>query len=311
MTSFQDLADFWPTQCDSVGDYLRRCGIGESRARLYERYFGFSEIRVADGISPADQLVSAARNLSHLDDRRRHIRYILQARTLPVGAPYPSSTVHQVRAALGLEHAQAFCVTQHACASGLLAVELAGRLLAGAGDPEALALVVTGEKAIGVETRVIPETGVMGECTAAILVGLGGRHDRVLSYATATQGDFEDGAAMTDEQRARFQDVYPQVLADVIASAVQRAGSQIDDIDLILPHNVNRMSWLPVLRRLGLRGSERLFLRNLPLIGHCFGADPFINYLTARNEGRLRRGRRYVLTSVGLGATFSAMVVEH
>ncbi|MFI0975847.1 ketoacyl-ACP synthase III family protein [Streptomyces sp. NPDC021093] len=292
-------------------EFLQRDQVPDAQIAVYERYFGFSEVRVDEEPDPAFQLLRAAERLDGLAGHEHRVRYVLQARTMPVADPYPTSTVHEVRDALGLRGAQAFCVTQHACASGLLAVELAGRLLAADGDREALALVLTGEKVFTASARVIPGTGVMGECAAAVLVGADGPRDRLLGYATQTRGEFEDGMSMADDTAEEFRKVYPEALADVVRAAVERAGVAMDDIALVLPHNVNRMSWLPVFRNLGIRGAGRLFTDNLSEIGHCFGADAFLNYLTAREKGRLQPGQRYVMTSVGLGATFSAMVFEH
>ncbi|MEU8890058.1 3-oxoacyl-[acyl-carrier-protein] synthase III C-terminal domain-containing protein [Streptomyces sp. NPDC048442] len=292
-------------------EFLQKDQVPDAHIAVYERYFGFSEVRIDEEPGPARQLLRAAERLDGLAGQEHRVRYVLQARTMPVADPYPASTVHEVRDALGLRGAQAFCVTQHACASALLAVELAGRLLAADGDREALALVLTGEKVFTASARVIPDTGVMGECTAAVLVGADGPRDRLLGYATQIRGEFEGGMSMTADAAEEFRKVYPEALAEVVRAAVESAGLTMDDIDLVLPHNVNRMSWLPVFRNLGIRGTKKLFTDNLPEIGHCFGADAFLNYLTAREKGRLRLGQRYVMTSVGLGATFSAMVFEH
>jgi len=77
-----------------------------------------------------------------------------------------------------------------------------------------------------------------------------------------------------------------------------------------LPHNVNTVSWIRLSRALGLP-VDRVLLDNVPISGHGFCADAFINYVTAVNLGRLRPGDRYLIAAVGSGATFSAMVVEH
>jgi len=199
-------------------------------------------------------------------------------------------------------------LTQHACASGLLAVDLAGRLLAADGHPDGLALVLAGEKSFTDAARVIVDTGIMGEAVVAVLVGLDGDQDHVLGYATKTMGEFAAGAFLPPEVNELFHDIYADTLAEVIAAAVECADLVLDDIALILPHNVNRMSWLKVLRKLGIRGTDRIFLDNLPVTGHCFGADPFINLVTASELGRLQPGDHYLMTAVGLGATFSAMV---
>ncbi|CAO0830792.1 3-oxoacyl-ACP synthase OS=Streptomyces microflavus OX=1919 GN=HUT09_15140 PE=4 SV=1 [Streptomyces microflavus] len=44
---------------------------------------------------------------------------------------------------------------------------------------------------------------------------------------------------------------------------------------------------------------------------HTYASDVFVNYTTLRDEGRLVDGAHYLLVSVGLGATFGAMVITH
>ena len=96
----------------------------------------------------------------------------------------------------------------------------------------------------------------------------------------------------------------------VLHAAAGKAGLTLSDISLILPHNVNVASW----RRLGRATGfppDRILLDNVPVTGHAFGADAFINYQTALQRGLLRRGEAYLLAAAGLGATYSAMVFEH
>jgi 3-oxoacyl-[acyl-carrier-protein] synthase-3 len=56
---------------------------------------------------------------------------------------------------------------------------------------------------------------------------------------------------------------------------------------------------------------DRIFLGNVPITGHCFCADPFLNYRTVADLGLLNPGDRYLMVTVGLGSTFSAMVFQH
>ena len=93
-------------------------------------------------------------------------------------------------------------------------------------------------------------------------------------------------------------------------AAVARAGLELDDIDLILPHNVNTVSWKRLCQAMGVPVA-RVLLDNVPVTGHSFCADAFINYRTAAERGRLHPGRKYLIAAVGSGATFSAMVFEH
>ncbi len=310
MTSLVGVSSYLPDARTAVGTYLRRYGLTDKEIRVYERYYGFAEIRVDPGVGIAEQLVAAGRALKELHGNEHRVRYVLQARTMPVATPYPLNPLHAARDELGLSHAATFTVNQQACASGLLSVHLAGRMLAADGDPDALALVFVGEKTFTTNAQVLPVTAVMGEGVAAVLVSAHGERDKVLGYAARTHGQFYRGARMTHEDNTIFTENYSKTLAEVITAALDAAGLTKDDIDLILPHHVNRLSWLKVMKTLGIRLHERLFLDNQAGLGHCFGADAFINYQAARAGGRLKPGDRYLMTSVGLGATFSAMVCQ-
>jgi 3-oxoacyl-[acyl-carrier-protein] synthase III len=311
MTYLEAVATYLPPESVPIDKALAGLDISESQIRLFQRFYGFSRIRREPTARLADQMLSTAAGLAALRGREKDVRYVVQALTLPVSAPYPSNPVHDVRRALGLEHAVTFCLTQHACATGLLAVDVCGKLLAADGDPNALALIFTGEKAYtAYSQQFIIDTAVMGEGMAAILVRQGGDRDEVISYVTRTHGQFNQAPWLTHEQAREFDQLYPEALAEVMLAAVEQADLTLDDITFVLPHHVNHNSWKRLSKRIGFP-MNRIFLENLPEVGHCFCADPFINYRTVSETGRLRRGDYYMMVSVGLGATFSAMVFRH
>ncbi|WFE28740.1 3-oxoacyl-[acyl-carrier-protein] synthase III C-terminal domain-containing protein [Solwaraspora sp. WMMD791] len=311
MTSIEAVHTFLPPDRVSAGECLAAYGFSPAEIRLHERFYGFREVRIDRTGSLADLLVGGAVGMTALRGREHLVRYVLHARTMPVVAPYPINPLREAACRLGLAHAATFTVSQHACASGLLAVDIAGRLLADDPDPAALALVLTGEKVFTASAQVISGTGVMGEGCTGVLISAGGERDQVLSYVAATYGRFSAGPWMSEEDAAAFREEYPTMLADVVRTAVKESGTDLDEIVAILPHNVNRVSWLRVLRLLNIRSAERLILANLPRTGHCFAADSFAAYQLAREQGRLRPGDPYLMTSVGLGATVAAMVLVH
>jgi len=235
----------------------------------------------------------------------------VHARSFPVVVPYPIDPVGELCREFGLRHANVLAIGQHACASGLLAIDAAGRLLAADddADPDALALVLTGEKAFTGDARMVPETTFFGEGAAACLVAASGTRDRLLSYAVDLRGEFDEESP---EVAMAFQQVYSDALAEAITVAVDRAGLRTAEISLILPHNVNAVAWQRVGRRLGFP-LDRVVLDNVATHGHMFCADTFVNYRTAMRRELLRPGDRYVMAAAGagLGATFSAMVFEH
>lgn len=309
MTALEEVSAHLPAERAPVAQILTELDHSPAQIGLYRRYYGFAEVRRDSRATVGDLLLAAARKLEHLRGREEQVRYLAYAPTIQLAAPYPSDVLGQVRDALGLTHAAAFSLTQHACASALLAVDACGKLLAADGDSNALALVLAGEKTFTRVTRLMPNSAVMGEATAAVLVRPGGDRDRVLGYATQTYSEFHVGPFEPPDLAARFDELYPTALADVIEAALDVSGLTAADLVLVLPHNVNKMSWYRVARMIGLP-VERILLDNVAVLGHCFGADPFINYRTAQELGRLDPGDHYLMTSVGLGATFSAMVLR-
>ncbi|HEY2550151.1 MAG TPA: 3-oxoacyl-[acyl-carrier-protein] synthase III C-terminal domain-containing protein [Streptosporangiaceae bacterium] len=317
MTALEAVSVYLPPVRIPIESLAGSLGLTEMQVKLFRRFHGLREVsREPDG-SLSDLLMRAAAGLDALRGREHLVRYVLHARAMPVVAPYPVNPLHQVCRALGLGHALAFTVTHQSCASGLLAIDMAGRLLAAdsadaaglASQEQPLALILAGEKAFTPAAQMFADTTVFGEGASACLVSASGARDRMLAYAASVRGEFDSS---TGENDARLQRAYRPSLAEVMHRALDEAGVQLDDIRVVLPHNVNLVTWQRMCVLLKFP-RERVLLDNIAASGHVFCADMFANYQTAVERGMLQRGDRYLAAAVGAGggATFSAMVFEH
>jgi 3-oxoacyl-[acyl-carrier-protein] synthase III len=319
MTALEAVSAYLPPTRVSVESLAGPYGLTEMQVKLFRRFHGLREVGRDPQASLADLLLRAAQGLDGWPGLEHRIRYVLYARAMPVVAPYPVNPLHEVCEALGLGHALAFTITHQSCASGLLAIDLAGRLLAAdeprsqdsaAGPQEApLALVLAGEKAFTREAQMFADTTIFGEGASACLVSAHGLRDRMLSYAASVRGEFDSDTGAND---ARLQAEYRPSLAQVMHRALDEAGVALDDIAVVLPHNVNLVTWQRMCTLLKF-GKDRVLLDNIPASGHVFCADVFANYRTAIERGLLQPGDRYLAAAVGAGggATFAAMVFEH
>ena len=318
MTALEAVSVYLPPVRIPIESLAGPLGLTEMQVKLFRRFHGLREVGRDPDTSLSGLLMKAAAGLAALRGQEHRVRYVLYARTMPVVAPYPVNPLHEVCRALGLGHALAFAVTQQSCASGLLAIDMAGRLLAGdiadgpggSDDPAGpLALVLTGEKAFTHDAQVFADTTVFGEGASACLVSAFGARDRLLSYVSNVRGEFDSA---TGENDARLQREYRPSLAEVMLRALDEAGLTLDDIRVVLPHNVNKVTWqrMCLLLKFPL---DRVVLDNIPTSGHVFCADVFANYQTACERGLLQPGDRYLAAAVGAGggATFAAMVFEH
>jgi 3-oxoacyl-[acyl-carrier-protein] synthase-3 len=309
MTSLVAVSSHLP-ETVSVEDLRGPLGLDDQQVRRFSRLYGLDRICQAPGQSEADLMIAAAGKLEGLVGQEERVRYVIRAKGMRTTAPYPISPVQDVRVALGLTHAKTFSVADHGCATGLLALDVAGTVLAADGDPDAMALILAGDKTFTPFTQWVQDVSIMGEGVAAVLVAAQGDRDRMLGYATRIHGR-EDGVIDLTPDVAKYaRKIYQDALEEVVLGALAEAGLTLADLDLVLPHNVNRVSWTVAAKNLGLP-NEKFFLDNLSQTGHCFCADPFINYQTVCELGLLKPGDKYLMTSAGLGQTFAAMVFEH
>nr|MDT0658204.1 3-oxoacyl-[acyl-carrier-protein] synthase III C-terminal domain-containing protein [Micromonospora sp. DSM 115978] len=303
------VAAFAPDRSVTVEDLAPSLGLNRYQTRLFRRIRGLDRMRVDPDMSLLDLVSAPAEALLPACPERDRIRYLIFAHTAQDLTPTTMIAADALRERLGLRDAEAFAVTQHACASGLLAVEVAGELLRADGDPGALALVLTGERPFTRAIQVLWNTSIIGEASSACLVSVGGEGIRVLSYAARTVGAFFDGYQLAGESLHRFGSTYHVYLIEVIEEALAAAEVSLDDITMVIPHNVNVSSWVTLCNALRLdRG--RVFLDNVGEYSHCSCADPFLNLATLARRGALVDGGRYLVTAVGLGATYAAMVIE-
>ncbi|MEU7134370.1 3-oxoacyl-[acyl-carrier-protein] synthase III C-terminal domain-containing protein [Streptomyces sp. NPDC046261] len=309
MTSLEAVSSYLPPTVP-VARLREPLGLTDQQVRRFTRLYGLDRICQAPDQSETDLLLAAAGKLEALAGQEDRVRYVVRAKGLRTTAPYPLSPLQQVREALGLRRAKVFSVADHGCATGLLAIDVAGTLLAGDDDPRALALVLAGDKTFTPFSQWVEDVSIMGEGVTAVLVGADGARDRVLGYDARIHGR-EDGVIdLGPEGKREATRIYQDAMAEVVDGALRAAGLGVADLDLVLPHNVNRVSWTVAADRLGI-DKDRIFLENIARTGHCFCADPFINYQSARELGMLRPGDRYLMTSAGLGQSFAAMVLEH
>jgi 3-oxoacyl-[acyl-carrier-protein] synthase-3 len=156
----------------------------------------------------------------------------------------------------------------------------------------------------------IPRSTVMGEASCAILIENTEKNHHLIATAFDIQGQYASGSWLNSYLQMDFEKKYAQWLSGVIKRAVQNAKISLNQIKKIIPHNVNLISWKSTLKKLGA-SQQQIFLENIPVTGHCFGADNFINLNAVLGQDELQPGDYYLLVTVGLGAVFVASVFQY
>lgn len=309
MPSITGIGTCWPRQ-RTIEELREELGLSEIEARRFRRGAGFDRVCFDPDRSEADLLVEAIEAVPGIDDVRPRVAWVVRARSLRFGAPWPDRLLAEVCERAGLGTARAFTVSDHACATGMFAVDLAVQLLVEDGDPDALAMVLTGEKTYSLGSRVLPGMALLGEATAAAVVSLGSGPYELLGFANRQVPVGGVGLALDEESTPLFSQMYYGEVGSVIAQALLEADADSSSVRRYLPHNVGRSVGVRTGTSIGLR-REQVDHGTLADTGHCWSADTFMSLLVAQREGRLAPGDVLLLTAVGFGATFAALVCRY
>lgn len=273
--------------------------------RMFSRFYGLERFPRARG--SLDDLFRPLLDkfaASHAA-RLKAIKYVVHTHTLPAVKPFPERLSTLIDD-YGFNRDTEFCsLTMGHCSTSLTAIEYLARKL----KPGEYALLLIGEKAFHPKVELIDGTTIMGECACAVLVSNPQSNGNVLGRFTTQAGEFNRQSGHFTDRGPLFSDHYFTFIINSLKSAFRHFGLTSETLPWLAPHNVNLSSWNKILSELGI-DKNKIMLDNVKQYGHCFGADPFINLCAMADQGKIQPGEKVLLVSVGMGATFSSLLIQ-
>lgn len=214
---------------------------------------------------------------------------------------YPAA---QLQSELDLPNASVIGINQLGCASIFAALRIARAMIL-AEDNLKSVLCVSADKFPANHPRDLIYN-VVSDGACAALVRRGADRNRILECTHVTKGALWDSGSLENEILAAY---FPTAKS-VIEKTLEKAGLTIDDIALVIPHNVSVRSW-EILGRLIGCPPERVYTENISRVGHTVASDTLLNLRLAEEAGRIRRGDLLLLFTFGYGLNWACMVVEH
>ncbi|WP_300628255.1 3-oxoacyl-[acyl-carrier-protein] synthase III C-terminal domain-containing protein [Pseudomonas sp.] len=301
----ESITLYIPEQRKSLAEVAHTLGLSALDVRMFSRFYGLERFprqpgTVDDLIRPLiEQFVTA-----HPDVVPR-IRHVAHAHTVPSLRPFHATGKALLNGCGFAEDTQYSSLTMGHCATSLSAVDyLCSRLKDGE-----YALMLIGEKAFHPKVELLDDTTIMGEAGCAVLLSRCGDRARIIARYSEQAGEFSQHKGNEARTNPAFAEAYFAFVSHAMRNAAQQLGCTLDALDWIAPHNVNLSSWQKVADALQIPRS-RIFLGNVPRFGHCFGADPYLNLAALIRGQQLRRGAKVMLAGVGMGATFSSLLLE-
>jgi len=321
----EEVATYLPAESASLEDLHERGMLNGSVATL--RSFGFDRVHLAGDESNVSMAICAARKLLEESDTDPDaIGLILYATALSSSATmwngaaakagggavlqlddvsdlfkYPASVL---QSELDLPNASVMGVNQVGCASIFTALRMARAMIATESELDSV-LCVSADKFPSDQPRDLVYN-VVSDGASAALVRRGASRNRIVECAQVTKGALWDGGSLENEIVAAY---FPTA-KNLIERTLTKAGLTIDDIALVIPHNVSARSW-EILGKLIGCSRERIYMDNIRCAGHTIASDNLLNLQRATDEGRIEKGDKLLLFTFGYGLNWACMVLEH
>jgi 3-oxoacyl-[acyl-carrier-protein] synthase-3 len=167
------------------------------------------------------------------------------------------------------------------------------------GDGAGAVVLSAADRPCGVVSSVLGSDGSGGE----LLIMPAGGSRCPTSHETVSNGDHF--VKMNGSEVFRFA---TQIVPKATEQVVQKAGWQLGDISLLIPHQANSRIIASAAKKLAIP-AERLFV-NVDRYGNTSSASIPIALCEAIAAGRVKAGDKLVLVGFGAGLTWAAAAVE-
>ncbi len=305
-----------PAQFDL--EQLAAAGLIESAPAVL-REFGFARAHVAG--APMDcgaMALTAARNaLQDAAIRPDQVDLLVwasarpESQVRPADSGSPSSGVFDgfryqaawLQETLGLDNADVLGVSQQGCSTMFAALRAARAILSTEPARSNALCVASDVLPTGAPREILYNVISDGAC--AVVLTRGCPTDRWRAFRQISSGYYWDPVERAPEIMASYFVTGRQVIQELLAAA----GVRPDDIDVVLPTGINRMSWDVMMPLVGIP-ADRLY-DGPESFGHTISADSFIQLAHLRRSGRVPAGSKVLLFTYGFGASWCALLLEH
>ncbi|MBE7683772.1 3-oxoacyl-[acyl-carrier-protein] synthase III C-terminal domain-containing protein [Paenibacillus sp. P13VS] len=306
-----DIGVYLPDQIEEPEVILEKMGLGKGELQLLRKYHQLKGVPITDPNRFLDDSMIQA--IRHLEDRHPlpAIDLVLYAHSAHVQAPGDYLPLQRALRQFALEHVPFYSISHMNCASSIAALQWLERISLTQPEIGHVLLVCADQfNFLPSEWRYIRKSTILGDSAVAVLLSRDeGKH---VIQATHMLRDtrFHNGYYAEAEEMASFNKLYVDHIIQGMEELLSAEGLTLRDVDHIFPHNVNFTTWKEFSKRTGIE-QERIYLDNIPRIGHTFSTDAFINLSSGLESNWVCHEGRSVLVSIGLGSFFGFALIEH
>ncbi|ETT86892.1 3-oxoacyl-[acyl-carrier-protein] synthase III C-terminal domain-containing protein [Viridibacillus sp. FSL R5-0477] len=301
------IGTYIPSLRQKIDEVLEYSGCNEREIKLMKRLHNIHQVPIVENGQRLEETLRYALLDLHLDIK---VDLVLYAHSLLAQVPHDYGLLNKVLMPFDLLSTKKFGIAQEACASSFYAMELADLYFAKKKNVNTILLILGDQSNMTTRLRYIENSTVIGDSAVAVLLQKKNETNKVLSIGVYRDTRFNQGFYENPQKTALFNEEYVSIIIKAIHETLTKANVVLDEIQYILPYNVNKMTWRKF-SKLTHFPLENIILDLLPEIGHTYTTDCFINLDYLQSQNRLKKGDKILMVSVGLGCFVGSAVIEH
>lgn len=284
-------------------------GIPSNMLNVYKKFYGLNSVSLFNNSleKEIESCLSNFLNKKNIDPKK--ITHVIHTHTASGINTHFTNIIRRICRKNKINNANVFSICSNNCASPLNSIDIFNSQCHLVSETD-IFLLICADKIFTEILQQIPNTTICGDGVAICCLTSNGSGLKLISKQLKYCGEYAMAPWLSLKMQADFEKKYVDNMVDVMSNVLLKTNLDWGDIKIILPHNVNNISWKNIATKLNIPLSK-IYLEQIPNLGHCFGADIFINlHLYAQNY-QLEKGDKIMLGTVGLGAVFGIAIFEY
>lgn len=308
MLYLDKIAYYLPNERVAVSEMQTSTGATTATLRIFESFYGLRKIAVASNLTTRDMVELALDKLQLKPHERCKFDYVVHSHASREVIPFSESIAQWLQEKFQVDHPMAFGTSMLKCVSALGVLGMLSTLMKN--SKHGKALLVTGDIAFTPELRLVPRATICGDAATVSVVQSQGERNHLLAVDTRFLPGYSKGIYLDMTQMQEFDQKFIQLMSETILSSIEKAGIQLNQISLILPHNVNYPTWQKIAEALEI-DQKLIYGDQISEIGHCFASDGILNLALATEQSLIQKNQYYLMAGCGLGVFFASAVFKH
>lgn len=303
------LSTYIPDNRELVEDVIEKVGGGRSESKLLTRVLGLKQVPVVEHSQKLEDTLSMSLKELLENEFKDDIKLVLYAHTLIPQVPHNYQLLHKVLNRYGLAHVGSYGISHMNCASFFKALEVAELYLEKCQEKSKV-LVLSGDQTNFIsQARYLPKSSVIGDASSAMLVSNYSDINRIISTGTLTDTRFYNGIYAQERELKNFNRSYTDNLNKLINNVLEKSKRKLEEVDWIIPHNVNKTTWENFSKSRGFN-YENILTDQIEEIGHTYCTDAQLNYDYGVKKNKINSGDLCLWIGVGLGSYYGACLIQ-